>query len=235
MKKLVIVLLFAIICSLHASAQTAFYYHQGKKIPLTLNANKVCVSIPKDCDEIIERFRANAHVLTMIKDEAFDIFVIAQTDYEKLTSLEFWAEDVRSVILTSSYFTENGKEVFATPYLNVRLKKEEDMNLLSSYAEKSKLKIVGHSPSMPLWYILTVTPDNDHSPLECANLLWESGEFAASIPDLCDSDEEINSVNLTNSIDSPQETFDLQGRRIPEGMKPQRGVYIREGKKFVVK
>lgn len=38
-----------------------------------------------------------------------------------------------------------------------------------------------------------------------------------------------------SEIDSPSTSgnaFDLQGRRIPEGMKPQRGVYIREGKKY---
>ena len=161
-----------------------YYYYQGKKIPLTLNENKVVVSIPKDCGEITERFRANVQTLFMINDEAFDIYVIPQSEYEKLTTLDFWEKDAKSIVLTSSYFTESNEEVFATPYLNVKLKKEEDIDLLTSYAEQYKLTIVGNSAFMPLWYILAVTPESGKSPLECANELYESGDFAASIPDL---------------------------------------------------
>ena len=162
----------------------AYYYYEGNKIPLTLNENKVVVSIPKDCGEITERFRANVQTLFMINDEAFDIYVIPQSEYEKLTTLDFWEKDAKSIVLTSSYFTESNEEVFATPYLNVKLKKEEDIYLLTSYAEQYKLTIVGNSAFMPLWYILAVTPESGKSPLECANELYESGDFAASIPDL---------------------------------------------------
>ena len=164
-----------------------YYYYQGKKIPLTLNENKVVVSIPKDCGEITERFRANVQTLASIRDDIYDIFVITRTEYEKLTLLDFWAEDAKSIVLTSSYFTESNEEVFATPYLNVRLKKEEDIDLLTSYAEQYKLTIVGNSPLMPLWYILSVTPESGKSPLECANELYESGNFASSVPDLTDA------------------------------------------------
>ena len=162
----------------------AYYYDKGNKIPLTLNDNKVVVSIPKDCGEITERFRANVQTLFMINDETFDIYVIPQSEYEKLTTLDFWEKDAKSIVLTSSYFTESNEEVFATPYLNVKLKKEEDIDLLTSYAEQYKLTIVGNSAFMPLWYILAVTPESGKSPLECANELYESGDFAASIPDL---------------------------------------------------
>ncbi len=164
----------------------AYYYYEGNKIPLTLNENKVVVSIPKDCGEITERFRANVQTLFMINDEAFDIYVIPQSEYEKLTTLDFWEKDAKSIVLTSSYFTESNEEVFATPYLNVKLKKEEDIDLLTSYAEQYKLTIVGNSAFMPLWYILAVNPESGKSPLECANELYESGNFVSSVPDLVD-------------------------------------------------
>lgn len=217
----------------NAIAQTDYYYYQGKKIPLTLNENKVCVSISKDCNEIIERFRANVHVLTTIKDETFGIFVISQSDFEKLTAQDFWEEDAKSVILTSSYFTENNKEVFETPYLNVRLKKEDDKDLLTSYAEKYKLKIVSHSSLMPAWYTLAVTPDSEKNTLKCANALFESGNFASSVPDLCELSDEINLVDVVNVTNNSQEIYDLQGRRLKTA--PEKGVYIRGGKKFVRK
>ncbi len=160
-----------------------YYYYQGKKIPLTLNENKVVVSIPKEYDEIDKRIRANVQVLLKINAETFDIIVISRPNFEALTSLDFWGEDAKSVILTSSYYTETNEEVFATPHLNVRLKNEQDIDLLNSYAEEYRLRIAGKSAFMP-WYILAVTPESEKSPLEIANELFESGNFAASVPDL---------------------------------------------------
>ena len=160
-----------------------FYYYKGNKIPLTLNENKVVVSIPKDCGDITERVLASTWTLDKISDEYFDIFLILKSDFNKLTMLDFWAEDAKSVILSSSYYTENKEEICATPYLNVRLKKEEDIDLLTSYAEQYKLNIVKNSPLMPLWYILNITPDSEKNTLECANALYESGDFAESVPD----------------------------------------------------
>ena len=168
---------------------TYYYYYKGNKIPLTLNENKVVVSIPKEYDGVCKRIRANLPVLSTIKDEVFDSYIIPRSDFEKLTSKDFWEEDTKSVVLTSSYYTEDKTEVFETPYLNVRLKKEEDADLLASYAEKYRLKIVGNDSFMPLWYILHVTPESEKSPLKCANLLFESGEFASAVPDLSSDDD----------------------------------------------
>ena len=51
-KKLLLLLLF-FTCSLHTIGQTDYYYSSGKKFPLTLNENKVVVSIPKECGILI--------------------------------------------------------------------------------------------------------------------------------------------------------------------------------------
>ena len=168
--------------------QMAYYYYKGTKIPLTLNESKVCVNIPKECKGTSERVQANAKVLTTINDDTFDIFVISRSDFEKLTSLDSWKEDSKSVILTSVYFTERNEKVYSTPHLYVKLKKEQDIDLLKSYAEKYKLRIVKNMPSMPLWYILSITLESEKSPLECANELWETGYFAAAEPSFAADD-----------------------------------------------
>ena len=90
--------------------------------------------------------------------------------------------------------------MFAAPYLNLRLKKEQDTDLLTSYAEKYGLRIVKQDPLMPLWYIVALTQDCKINILECANKIYESGDFASSIPDFCSND-------LTCSNDS---MFNLQ-------------------------
>ncbi len=218
-------------------AQDYFYYYKGKKIPLTLNESKVIVSIPKEYDETIERIRAKVQVLSTIKDETLDIIIISRSDYEKLASQDFWEEDAKSVILTLSYFTEDNVEVYTTPYLTVKLKKEEDKDLLVSCAEKYNLKIVEQNSFMPLYYILSLTPGNVKNSLQCANELYESGNFSSSQPDFCDANPDIESVRsiTTSKTGASSDTYDLQGRRMAEGQSLQRGIYVKDGRKFVVK
>ena len=51
-----------------------------------------------------------------------------------------WEEDERNVVLSSCYFTERNDEVCASPYLNVKIKKEQDTDLLNAYVEQYKLR-----------------------------------------------------------------------------------------------
>ena len=197
-KRYLMMILFVISCSIHATAQTAYYYYRGKKIPLTLNDKKVCVSTFKDNKNVSERIRENVQILDTIRDKTFETFIITLSDFKKLTSLGFWEEDAKSVILTSSYYTKNNKEVFASPYFYVKLKKEEDIDLLTSYAGTYGFEIVKQNTYMPLWYILAVTKDCDKDVLECVNTLWESGNFAASEPDLCAKNSTCSNDSLFN-------------------------------------
>lgn len=184
-KKLYLIVLFVISCSIHVLAQTDFYYYKGKKMPLTLNEDKVVISIPKTKTEISDRIRSNVKALEVIYDESLDIFVIHRSDLEKLSSIDSWKKDATSVVLTSCYFTEKNAEVYSSPHLNIRLKKKEDVDLLALYADIYKLRIIRNSRLMPLWYILSVTPESKKNPLQCANEMFETGKFAASVPDLC--------------------------------------------------
>lgn len=233
--KYFLMLLLCISCSVYAIGQTAYYYYEGNKVPLTLNENKVCVSIPKASGLITARVLASVEVQQKAYDDAFDILVVTKPEFEKLVSQNFWAEDAKSVILTSSYYTENKEEVFATPYLNVKLNKEEDVNLLKQYAETFRFEIVRNMPSMPLWYILSVTPESGKNPLECANELFESGDFAASVPDLVDLlDETTNVRNIpTATTAESTEMYNLQGRRLAQ--PPTKGIYVKNGKVIIVK
>ena len=234
-KKNLLMLILLIACSVHVMAQTDYYYYKGKQVPLTLNEDKIVVSIPKECVETSERIRANVLVLDNIRDQAFDIFVISQLDFEKLTSMETWEEDAKSVVLTACYFTERKDEVYSTPYLNVKLKKEQDIDMLISYAEEYKLKIVESDPLLvPLWYILSLCPGNEKNSLQCANELYETGNFPASVADFAASGSLVDDTTPVRGITLSLQrsgTYDLQGRRIFG--KPQRGIYIEDGKKKV--
>lgn len=195
-----ILIAFILFCThtLYAAAQTDYYYFQGKKIPLTLNETIICVNIPKVCDDIIKRTLSNVQVITTIKDETYTIIVISKSDYETLTSFDYWIEDSKNIIITPSYYTENGIEVYVSPYINLRLKNEQDQNLIYSYAEMYGLRVVKKDPLMPLWYILAITKDSERNALESANMLWETGVFAASIADFCSFDLSCSNDPLFN-------------------------------------
>ena len=188
LRKILLLTLVTLLCSIHTIAQTDYYYYKGNKMPLSVNENKICVSISKSSNEISKRLIENTKVLDKINDTRYDIYVISRSEYEKLTLLDFWKEDSKFIILTQSYSTANGVEVFATPYLNVRLKREQDIDILYSYAEMYGLKIIKQDPLMPLWYILSITQECDITTVKCADELWESGKFAASVPDLSSDD-----------------------------------------------
>jgi hypothetical protein len=108
----------------------------------------------------------------------------------------------------------------------VRLKKEEDFDLLTTYAEKYGLRIVKQDSLMPLWYILAITQNSEKSPLEYANELFESGDFAASVPDWGELGDPFNTVRsiTTTKTNSSYGIYNLQGRRLKSvPIKAQKG------------
>lgn len=187
-KKYNLIVLF-FLCSIHVMAQEAFYYYKGNKIPLIVNESKVCISIPKEFGRISESILDNVKEQGIINDDFFDIYILLLSDYKHLTHLDFWQEAQKNVITSSCYFTENKEEVFLSPYLNIRLKEEQDLDLLNSFAKEYSLKIIKRDSLMPLWYILSITQECKKNALEYANIIWESGKFAASVPDLCSDND----------------------------------------------
>ena len=187
-EKVIMIILLFISCSIGVIAQTSFYYYKGEKIPLIVNNNKACVSIPKDKGGTSKEYLRDINVLDTIWDADFDIFIIRQSELKKLSASNSWEKNVKSIIVSSCYRTLDNTEVFLTPYLNVRLKRKQDIGLLASLAEKYGLRIVKQDRFMPLWYILSVSSNTGKNALDVANELWESGCFAASVPDLCSND-----------------------------------------------
>lgn len=147
------------------------------------------MSIPNNGKDISADLLKNISTLHKIKDADFDIFVILESELSKLSDSGLDSEVLESVSLSPCYMTSSGEEVFSTPYLNVRLKTEQDISILSSYAELYGLKIVKKVSLMPLWYILSVSPSAGGNAVDIANSLWESGKFAAALPDLCSVDD----------------------------------------------
>lgn len=237
----ILTLLVLIVCSLHVSAQIDCYYYSGKeKIPLTLNENKITINVPEENGEISERICANVKTLFNIKAKLrgvtyFDMIAVTRSEYEKLTSMDFWKEDSKSVILSYFYFTERHEEVMTNAFLSVKLKKSEDIDLLESYVEKYKLRNLGNIyQSLPLIYEIILTPESEKSSLDIANELQESGDFGYSQPDFSFStvpdETQIQSITATGQ-ENAFGIYDLQGRSVTG--TPTQGIYVKNGRKVI--
>ena len=181
-KRSILMIIYFISCSIQMLAQSDFYYYEGKKIPLRVNDKKVCVSIPKVNDKTSKFFLENVNVQKQASIDKYDTYSIAKSELDQLSSLKAWKEDRKNVKISNCYISKNNEEILVSPYIYVRLKKEQDIDILLSQAKKYGLKIEKNDPFMPLWYTLAVTENCDKNALEYANILWESRQFEASTP-----------------------------------------------------
>ena len=110
-KKVIFIILLLISCSTGVIAQTSYYYYKGGKIPLSLNNNKVCVSVPKTKGEVSRELMKGINVLDTIKDDVFDISIIQQADLKRLSSSKAWEKEAKTFFISPSYITGEGKEV----------------------------------------------------------------------------------------------------------------------------
>ena len=237
----ILTLLLLIICSLHATAQTEdFYYYSSGKIPLTLNENKIAINIPKENEAITERICKNVQILFKTEHEIrgvtyFDVIALTRSEYERLTSMDFWEEDAKSVILTNFFFTENNAEVMLNPILSVQLKKSEDTGLLATYVERYKIRNLGKIwQYLPLVYTMIVTPESVKSSLDIANEMHESGDFAWATPDFSEwtGPDETQVRGITNAtLEKTSRLFDLLGRPVKDA--PTHGIYVKDGRKVI--
>lgn len=243
-KELFLSLLLFIMCSTHATAQTYYYDSYAKKINITLNEDRFLVNVLTDSDnwqEITKRILANVQPLFKASEQDLFSVYISRKDYEKLTSLNFWEEDAKSVIVTPGLFKEgDSTEIIFYPRILVTLYKAADIDLLTSYIEKYNL-IIDRIFEWP-WdntvsYILRLTMDSEIGTIECANEIFESGNFKYSYPDTgLPRWGGYDSIDIPSITSSPTETsseiYDLQGRKLTS--KPAKGIYIQQGKKKFV-
>ena len=183
-KKYIFIISLLVICSIGAFAQTTYYYYKGNKIPLTIDNSKVCLSIPKNKRYVSTEILKEVQISDTIRDAEFDISIIRQSDLRRLSVTKSLEKESKNFLLSPIYRTNDGREVYLTPYLYVKLKMGQDIDVLASYAKDYNLRIVKSNPFLPLWYILSISPETGKNALDISNELWESGNFAAAAPSL---------------------------------------------------
>lgn len=66
----------------------------------------------------------------------------------------------------------------------VKLKTENDYNILENFANKYNVEILGNNKLLPLWYTLSCDKESVGDAIDMANVFYESGLFSLAEPDI---------------------------------------------------
>lgn len=170
---------------LYTVADNPYYYSMGEKIPLTEASDRMSVAV--DASSRIS-MPSGYSAIREIKDDSFRILVcengVQNSSDSDAASFKAKLRAVSPKAMVSPcYRNANGTIIAITPYLNVKLKQATDYTLLENAAKENNLIIVSQDKFLPLWYILSVTPETNGTSLDIANRLYETGLFAESLAD----------------------------------------------------
>lgn len=171
---------FAMVCKAQSDAdvniksKTSYYWYKGEKIPL------------------VEESASKAQVAVL---NSGNVKILDETEAKLVKEGRTSSKYSGKTYLLKKYSTEEGKELQSSPYLYIKLKKDEDKDLMLKYCTEYNLVDMGYDKRMPLWYIVHVSPESQFSALEVSNILYETGDFA------CVSADFLNTVEPNISFD----------------------------------
>jgi len=201
-----------------------YYYYKGEKVMLNYNPNFLFISGTDT--KTAKSTNLTQHAL-IEEQTAFKTDITTQTlqqpeNLRLATTQRYWSElSLRKNTLTRNdynreiaqfkranpglviapYFkSETVDKIGLSNYFYVKLKTQDDFNILMKVVAQHKVELIGHNQYLPLWFTLSVTPDSPNA-LEMANTFYETGLFACAEPDLMTDDRpldmRINDNNLT--------------------------------------
>lgn len=205
-----IILLFIFISAFQLFAQNShYYYYRGNKIVLAENTQDLFVltklsneqelsKLLNRNDFIIKKFLIdNGATGLKIVEHSKENYNWAEIHFNQPLSKEEYKDVTQTlnlqpdVILTSPFFANSKSlKIGLSHYLNVKLKSENDFDMLQQFAKQYKFTIAGQNKFMPLWFTLSLDKLTGMNALQLANLLYETGKFQAAEPDLMSDDEE---------------------------------------------
>ncbi len=169
------------------SQNNSYYWYKSKKVALeSLDTKKFIIfDLGSDTsDDILKTFSDNnIKVSNMCSKENMVIknskwAVVDKTTYQSL-------KQKKLDICYEGPFYKNQSNIEAglSHVFYVKLKKEQDENVLDNYAKENKVKIIERDKYMPLWFTLSCSKESSGNALEMANLFYESNLFEASEPE----------------------------------------------------
>lgn len=184
MKNKLYISIFAFLFSILGYAQTNYYYYyKGQKVYLELDKSTVNL-ITNNSFTNSETTNIGLNPYTLQQDSELVTNKFGKVQYQsEPTLIDFYQKinllkskpNIKSIGL---FFKRNGTTSIGTSnYFYVKLKSENDFNVLQQYTIQKSVQIVKQVPNMSLWYILSTT-NTQFSSLELSNQFYESSLFA---------------------------------------------------------
>ncbi len=148
-----------------------YYWYKGAKIPLREGSKWYVLYENKDnCDE---KYQNVVDIFSSPTKKVVWNIVDNKTLY-----------DTKNIVYqTRSFLCFNGtQDMYVTHRFYVKLKQEKDVVFLQKLSERYHL-IFEEDMDLPLWYIISCSPNSQYNALDLANIFYETELFAVSEPE----------------------------------------------------
>jgi subtilisin family serine protease len=192
-----IVMLFAFLPLFSYCIEPNYYWYQGQKVLFEQKGNKkyITLNLISDSGKLKELF---PH-FSILEFGKCDLSNGLHHEYKKQVFVEYFAivqsdsfgnlDSNNYIKYHTPYFEINNAEAGLSHLFYVKLKDNNDINILKNKCFENKVEIVGQNQFMPEWYTIQVTKWSKGNALQMANLFYESNLFATAEPDFLVDDQ----------------------------------------------
>ena len=191
MRKLLVMCILCIYCSIYAIAQSSSFYCGNNKYLLTEKANRFVTISPKtECVNI-----KYAQAIDSVSDKNTTIRVYETNSKNSLVrSANDYAEQINgdNTIILPCYENQNGEELIPTDIVYLKLKNGSDINILNNILQKYDLEINDTISGMSLWYELRIVRFGGKTPNEITSVISQNENVALCYPSFIGGGPEIS-------------------------------------------
>lgn len=163
------------------NANDNFYYSGNNKIILHKDPTQIVI-----CNSVASDFNSDMAKLQKTGDLSFNVQIGTDDFSVRIYDVTKTAQSSKilsnNVKYWSCYTNDEGTPMAPDGYINVILKKSEDLPILKKQAELNKCIFTSQSELNPLRCAIRITDKTEGSPVEIANSMYETGEFEAVTP-----------------------------------------------------
>lgn len=197
MKNFITFFLGLMILSSLDAQDNLYYWCNGQKYLLKQESTKEFIRLKTEYGktELLNILGSNVDSLIEIKKSSvlinlidpepvtYNYAIIRKVNRDRLE-----ISNQENILYNAPYFSsKNGLEFGITSFFYVKLKSQDDFDILKTYADKAKVTIVDQNIYNPRWYTLECSSKSDGNSLECANSFYESGHFEEAQPNFIEA------------------------------------------------
>ncbi len=210
----------------NTTAQENYYYYQGEKLHLEINKEHIYLILNEhiesknQLDELIKEIGEVQKFESNTTHRSLNPINTGSTSFEsnwaeikllkKSSSNNTYSEilqklkKVKGIDMASPcFYDQTGNSMALSQYYYVKLRNENELSALIDFTRETKTRIVGQNKFMPLWYTVSVTPDNKINAMAMANTFYNSGKFAHAEPAFIFELQHSDTSNPMTSLEKP--------------------------------